>query len=245
MDTAFARVRRQALKYIFGRMPGFWAMIPYEDYEYVRDEFASGMVTDAFCEKTDFYHEVQGNIPSLIASSMEGGVNVSVIAKYGYPNVPIIASRKDGSDAIVDVRFASIGATAAQYDTPFPEDYTQAVEEPAGCISPDRMIDASTCAFPGKTWFIKNTTHLSALNGDMTTEFRFMDWLFASGAQTTVENDVYPRFLIATEDELLPLTAENDASALGTYRREKSLIARLKQIFSDLKRMLQLLFFKG
>ena len=244
VDTAFSRVRRQALKYIFGRMPGFWAMIPYEDYDYVRDEFAAGMVTDAFYEKTDYYHEVQGSIPALLSSAMAEGVNVSVITKYGYPNVPIIASRKDGSDAIVDTCYASIGATAARYDTPFPEDYVQANPEPAGCVSPDRMIDASTCAFPEKTWFIKNSTHLGALNGDMTAEYRFMDRLFAGGLTMTVENDVYPRFLISTEDGLLPLTAENDGSALGNYKRENSLIARLRQIFEDLKRMLRLLFVK-
>ena len=244
VDTAFSRVRRQALKYIFGRMPGFWAMIPYEDYDYVRNEFAAGMVTDAFYEKTDFYHEVQGNIPALLSSAMAKGVNVSVIAKYGYPNVPVIASRKDGSDAIVDTCYASIGATAARYDTPFPEDYAQVNPEPAGCVSPDRMIDASTCAFPEKTWFIKNSTHLGTLNGDESAEYRFMDWLIASGAEMTVENEDYPRFMIEKNHQLEPLTAENDASALGNYKRENSLIARLKQIFEDLKKMLRLLFVK-
>ena len=242
VDTALVRVRRQALKYIFGRMPGFWAMIPYEDYDYVRNEFAAGMVTDAFYEKTDFYHEVQEQIPALIAAALAQGVNVAVITKYGYPNVPIIASRKNGSDAIVDAAYASIGATVAQYDAPFPADYTSAVPGMDDCVSPDRMIDASTCAFPEKTWFIKNSTHLGTLNGDETCEYQMMDSLFANGIEMTVENDEYPRFLIEKDHRLEPLTQENDGSALGDYRRSDSLFARLKKIIEDFARLLRLLF---
>lgn len=78
----------------------------------------------------------------------------------------------------------------------------------------------------------------------MTPEYRFMDWLFAAGSEMTVDNDVYPRFLIATENEIKPLTAENDASALDNYLRANSFFGRLRQIFADFKRMLQLVFTK-
>ena len=50
--------------------------------------------------------------------------------------------------------------------------------------------------------------------------------------------------MIEKNHQLEPLTAENDASALGNYKRENSLLARLKRIVDDLKRMLRLLFVK-
>ncbi len=126
----------------------------------------------------------------------------------------------------------------------FPADYRQAVPGDEGCVSPDRMVDASTCALPEKTWFIKNSTHLNTLGGDETAEYRFMDWIFENGVDATVYNGVYPRFLIKNADGLVPLTAENDVSALWSYKRETGFFARLRQIFADLGALLKLLFKK-
>lgn len=241
--SVFASTYRQALRYVFGRMPGFWAMLPYDDYDYVRNEFANGIVTDAFYEKVDFYHDVQAKIPALIEKMMQQGVAVSIVAKYGYPNVPLVASRNENSDAVVDLKYASIGATAADYNTTFPADYTQAVPGDVDYISPDRTVDASTCAFPEYTWFMKNSTHIQLGSINPTCEDELFNYLFGPGKGKTVHNDVYPQYLVKLADEsVVPLTADTDYSAIGDYHRDDSFGARLKKLFADQKQLLHLLF---
>lgn len=241
--SVFASTYRQALRYIFGRMPGFWAMMPYDDFDYVRNEFANGIVTDAFYEKVDFYHDVQAKIPALIEDAMQKGVAVSIVTKYGYPNVPLVASRNENSDAIVDLKYASIGATAADYNTTFPVDYTQAVPGDVNYLSPDRTVDASTCAFPEYTWFMKNTTHIQLGSINPTCEVELFDYLFGEGRGTTVHNDVYPQFLVKLPDaSVVPLTGDTDYSAIGDYHRSESFLVRIKRIFEDYKLLLQELF---
>ena len=58
-------------------------------------------------------------------------------------------------------------------------------------ISPDRTVDASTCLFPEKTWFIKNLTHDKT--GD--TKPLHFELLFGE-EEATADNFRLPRFLI-------------------------------------------------
>ena len=243
VNGVFAKTYRQALLYIFGRMPGFWAMLPDEDYDYVRNEYAKDVVTDAFREKVDFYHDVQRRVPEILADVMKQGTDVSIIAKYGFPNVPIIESHYENSDFVVDVKYASLGATAADYDKTFPADYVQAVPGEINYISPDRVIDASTCAFPEKTWFIKNTTHLNRHKEDPDTVYGFFDWLFAADGASSVQNETYPQFLVEKPDRsVVPLSADTDYNILGDYRRENGFFVRLKKILTDYRQLIVLLF---
>ena len=243
VNGVFAKTYRQALRYIFGRMPGFWAMLPDEDYDYVRNEYAKDVVTDAFREKVDFYHDVQTRVPEILAGVMKQGTDVSIIAKYGFPNVPIIESHYENSDFVVDVKYASLGATAADYDKTFPADYVQAVPGEINYISPDRVIDASTCAFPEKTWFIKNTTHLNNYTEDPDTVYGFFDWLFAADGASSVQNETYPQFLVEQPDRsVVPLSADTDYNILGDYRRENGFFVRLKKILTDYRQLIVLLF---
>lgn len=243
VNGVFAKTYRQALLYIFGRMPGFWAMLPDEDYDYVRNEYAKDVVTDAFREKVDFYHDVQTRVPEILAGVMKQGTDVSIIAKYGFPNVPIIESHYENSDFVVDVKYASLGATAADYDKTFPADYVQAVPGEINYISPDRVIDASTCAFPEKTWFIKNTTHLNRHTEDPDTVYGFFDWLFAVDGASSVQDETYPQFLVEQPDRsVVPLSADTDYNILGDYRRENGFFVRLKKILADYRQLIVLLF---
>ncbi len=243
VNGVLAKTYRQALLYLFGRMPGFWAMLPAEDYDYVRNEYAKDVVTDAFREKVDFYHDVQSRVPEILADTMKKGADVSIVAKYGFPNVPIIASHYENSDAVVDVKYASLGATVADYDKTFPTDYVQAVPGDVNYISPDRVVDASTCAFPDKTWFIKNTTHLNKHTDNPLTEYGFFDWLFAADGASSVQSETYPQYLVKLpDDSVVPLTAESDYNILGDYRRKSGFFVRVKKILADYKQLLVLLF---
>lgn len=243
LNRVFDDLYQQSMPYIFGRIPGFWAMIPAETYDYVRNSFSAGVVTEEFYEKVDYYHTVQTELVPTIQNATDGGTAVSVIVKYGYPQSPIIRGRDHESDFVVDTKYASIGATCAPYDETFPEDYTQQNSPERNFISPDRKIDASTCAFPDRTWFIKNSTHLGTLSGGTDGEQPLINWILRSENQPTVwDDEQYPQYNTYLPDgTCVPLTAENDYSVLGDYQQSEKLTDRFKKILEDIRRIFTLL----
>ena len=242
VERVFDELYRQSMPYIFGRIPGFWAMIPLESYDYVRNSFSAGVVTDVFYEKVDYYHTVQLELVPTIQNAMDEGVKIAVVAKYGYPQAPLISSRDNESDFVVDTKYSSIGATCAPYDQTLPADYTQQNFTDRNYISPDRKIDASTCAFPEQTWFIKNSTHLGTLSGSTDGEQPMLMWILRSETQPTVWDDPrYPQYSTYLPDgSCVPLTAENDYSVLGDYKQSENLLERIKKIFEDIKTIFSL-----
>ena len=244
LDRVFDELYKQSMPYVFGRIPGFWAMIPAENYDYVRETFSAGVVTDVFYEKVDYYHEAQAALPETIERLSEEGMKLSIVAKYGYPLAPIVESREAESDFVVELKYTSLDATSGNYNETLPEDYVQQAHTDKNYISPDRKIDASTCAFPERTWFIKNSSHLGTLTGDTSCENGLLQYLVASDVQPTVwDNPDYPQYLSYFDDgTLAPLTAENDWSSLGDYAKKDSIIERFKKIFEDIRRLFELLF---
>ena len=244
LNRVFDELYRQSMPYIFGRIPGFWAMIPVEFYDGVRNTFSAGVVTDVFYEKVDYYHDVQLRIPAIIQGAMDAGVKIVDVTKYGYPIAPIIRDRTHESDFVVDAKYSSIGATCAPYNETLPDGYVQQKHPEKNYISPDNKIDASTCAFPDNTWFIKNSTHLGTLSGGTGGEQPLLFWLLTQDTQPTVWDDpAYPQYMTYLPDgTCAPLTAETNWSVLGSYMREDGFLTRLKRIFADWKRIFSLLF---
>lgn len=243
LDRVFDELYRQSMPYIFGRIPGFWAMIPVEYYDGVRNTFSAGVVSDVFYEKVDYYHNVQLNIPTIIRTAMDAGVKIVDVVKYGYPIAPIIRDRNHESDFVVDTTYSSIGATCAAYNETLPEGYVQQKHPEKNYISPDNKIDASTCAFPDQTWFIKNSTHLGTLSGGTDGEQPLLLWLLTRETQPSVWDDpAFPQYMTYLPDgTCAPLTAETNWSVLGNYKKEDGFLARLKRIFADWKQIFSLL----
>ena len=237
---AMGKIYSQALSVIFGRIPGFWALIPYDLYDSAKAHFIAGIVTDAFYEKIDYYHDIQGRLPELIRTGIDRGIGISILSKYGTSGIPAVASQKNLTDMVVDTKYSSIGATTAEINAPFDESYTQAVDDGYDRISYDRYIDASTCAFPDYTWFLKNLKHTV----HTPSEYAMIDALFAFEGQPTVRDlPEYPQFLILTQtDELVPLTAETDYSMVIEPERSNSPFARFRKIIADLRIIFEKLF---
>lgn len=244
LNRVFDELYRRSMPYIFGRIPGFWAMIPVEYYNGVRNTFSAGVVTDVFYEKVDYYHNVQQNLPAILQAAMDAGVKLADVTKYGYPIAPIIRDRTHESDFVVDTKYSSIGATCASYNDTLPADYVQQKHPEKQYLSPDNKIDASTCAFPDQTWFIKNSTHLGTLSGGTDGEQPLLFWLLTQDAQPTVWDDpAFPQYMTYLPDgSCVPLTAETDWSVLGNYTRESGFLPRIRRIFADWKRIFSLLF---
>lgn len=245
--SLFDQLYAESMPYIFGRIPGFWALIPAEYYDSVRNEFAAGVVSDKFYEKVDFYHTVQEHEIETFTSVMKKGVGLSVIAKYGYPLAPVVESRYNDSDLVVDAKYSSLGATCAPYNTTLAADYVQAKHPEKNYISPDRKIDASTCAFPDRTWFIKNSMHTDTVTAQpMKTkdEMQMLQWLLCAEKQPTVWDDPeYPQYMVYLPNgHLAPLTEENNCDLLGNTTRETTFPGRITRILADLRQMLILPF---
>ena len=237
---AMGPIYHQALSFIFGRIPGFWALIPYDQYEEAKENFVQGIVSDVFYAKIDAYHEIQGRVPELIRTGVDRGVNISILSKYGTSGIPAVESQKNLTDMVVDTGYSSVGATCAPIDAPFDDSYTQAVDDGENRLSCDGYIDASTCAFPDYTWFIKNLKHTQHPKS----EYEFIDALFACEAQPDVRTlPEYPQFLILTrEDAIVPLTPETDYSMVAFPEKSDSVFARFKKIMADFKKIFENLF---
>ncbi len=237
---AMTSVSNQALSYIFGRLPGLWSLVPYDLYDTAKESFVPGIVTDEFYAKIDYYHEIQGRVPSIINSARDGGVAVSILSKYATSAIPAIPSQNGLTDMVVDTKYSSLGATCSFVNEPFDENYKQAVSDGQDRISPDRMIDASSCAFPDTTWFIKNIKHTAHPDA----EYAFIDALFAYDGQPTVADmPGYPQFLIYTVDgKLVGLTTENDYGLFSTPYKGVTVFERIRLIILDLITVIKLIF---
>ena len=239
-NYAMRQIYTQALSYIFGRIPGFWALIPYDLYDSAKANFVAGLVTDTFYARIDFFHEIQRRLPELIRTGIDRGIAVSILSKYGTSGIPAIESQRNLTDMVVDTKYSSLGAVTAPINEPFDAAYTQAVDDGFDRISCDRYIDASTCAFPDNTWFLKNLKHTV----HTPSEYAMIDALFAFEGQPTVRDlPAYPQFLILTpEDDLVPLTPETDYSMVVSPEKSDSFFGRFQKIMADLRIIFEKLF---
>ena len=130
-------------------------------------------------------------------------------------------------------KYASLGATCADYGTTLPKDYKQAKYPEKNYISPDRMIDASTCALPENTWFVRDWLHCNGNAG--------IDRLFAlvmTGEAVDIRAFAeYPQFLEADEDAdtVRPVTGAPDAWA--RLKRSPTYLNLIRFLLSALDRL--------
>jgi len=173
---------------------GLWNLVPTE---YIDDAlafmFPNGVNTELKA-KVDYYLDVRSNAEATITNIMSDGVRVSIVSNYDKQMLPVIENDKVQSDMIIDTRYTSFGATCADIGKTFPSDYTQKIALPNNHLSPDRVIDASTCMFPEITWFIKGLSHTDYnINEE---PVKLIMWLLAADEQKTVfSSEEFPQFL--------------------------------------------------
>ncbi len=176
-DTVKATIYHKVVKGVtsalslstFFTWPGYWACVSEEDYstaiEYVfgkeddkkREEYA-GLI-----EKIDGYHnDVRLELDNIYDGIEASGAKIAVIGKYGFQIAPICKSADQIADQYATLTKASLGATASPsiFETLSDEYIAEREAEGKGkYISPDKLVDASTCRFPDYTWFTKNISH--------------------------------------------------------------------------------------
>ncbi|MBP9988220.1 MAG: hypothetical protein KBT46_01850 [Ruminococcus sp.] len=185
------RIYSETLIPIFSTLPGIWSFVPDEYYESAKtymkldENTQSGLI-----DKLDFYHyQVQSNAKNILNAAKSSGTTVYLLAGYNMQRTPLVTAYKATSDGTVDTKYASCGATCADLGETLPLDYQSRDER---FVSPDRMIDASTCILPENTWFVKDMLHCKIHDGHM----ELYNWMFKSENQMTVfDNEKYPQFL--------------------------------------------------
>lgn len=136
--------------------PAFWEMVPMEDFERTSNNWLDKTKNArVFSLVNKIHNEFQSNIKETFEKATENGATISLKVCSGHT---LVTNQKINSDAIVDVKYAS-GAVCADYGTTFPKDYIQAKDNGHYSISPSREIDASTCYWPERTWFVNQLYH--------------------------------------------------------------------------------------
>jgi len=172
--------------YIF-TMPQMWNYVPTEQYERAKDLLlGDDPQYDALKVKIDRYrYQVLAKRDKLLLDAASK-IKVAVRAGYGVPMPGLTTGTFVNSDGFVDVANASFGAACAPLDRPFPASYKP--DNPF--ISPDRMVDASTCLLPELTWFSKYQKHR--------TQTSFSGWykwfLRTEGDYTVFADERYPQY---------------------------------------------------
>lgn len=176
-------------------MPGLWALVPPDDYDAaIEFMFGDDPIPSAQLEqKLTDYRAVVDATEDTLKAAMAAGINVTVVANYNLQVLPLTGTIEEESDCIMSTQLASMGAATNDVDVHW-EGVKHCNKALHDHVSPDLLIDASTCILPENTWFIKNLTHLD-FSSDTAAEF--VVWLAVSnGVQRTVhDTGKYPQFL--------------------------------------------------
>lgn len=148
--------------------PQFWAMVPKDRYEGLRDRYLNPEEfpeKEILLAKTERFHEAQNDLHNNLTALANKGVKIYNICgynldfgtgDYGYFGI-MGSSRETNSDAMINIESTSLGATAAPVGQRLSDEYL-ATADPK-YISPNGGLDASTSLFKDRIWFFENQHH--------------------------------------------------------------------------------------
>ena len=176
-------------------MPNYWVSVYEEDMDQALDLVFGKEGSESrkeyagLIEKIQYYREhVSSDLDGFYKKISEDyGIEVGVLARYGYLSMPVIEHHYELSDSLVGLQDATFGATCSSATSTLSDEYinSRIAENPENekYISPDKMVDLSTCAFPETTWIVKKSHHD---DGEVFSEFCVH---FLSRKNLTVHND--------------------------------------------------------
>ena len=194
LENLETRVFDELLTPVFGTLLGLWSFVPHESYEYAKEINLDPETQAGLIAKADYYHyNIQQRAEEILKGAQKNGVRVMIVAGYNIQRTPLVEAMENNSDATVDTKYASAGATVAPLDGTLGENY---VQKNCKCghnhVSPDNVIDASTCILPEHTWFIKDMLHSNCHDGIM----EMYNWFAYTDEYYDVwSNPAYTQFL--------------------------------------------------
>lgn len=147
-----------------GNLPVFYELLPYSQFNKAVKTLSSIGYLDkssGLYKKIKHYHAVQGRFKKNLKWVKKHGAEVAIIANYGTMGLPVTSKLHNHTDLLIDTKYASVGATVAQYGKKLSSKNAK-----GKYVSPDKVINAKTCALPDNTWFITGIIHgLYSYNG--------------------------------------------------------------------------------
>lgn len=111
-------------------------------------------------EMRHYHYDVANKAADIyLEAEKKSDLELSIITKFDRAAIPLTSGPNTMDDGLVTVPVASFGATCTTYGGQLPADYKQAKYPEYNFMSPEWDIDASTCAKPFNTWFIKGLGH--------------------------------------------------------------------------------------
>ncbi|MBO5935493.1 MAG: hypothetical protein J6Q94_08395 [Clostridia bacterium] len=191
------------------KMPGIWALVPVSDYEDAVENIFGDDTDSELYEAIDAFKEYQYDYEGMLQYVKEEGVNISVVSAWDLQIMPLGKNYSVQSDGIIDTAYSSFGATCVDLNdvgeatkvTQMYEDGHKHVSTTYDMLTPwyayggiCKYIDASTCALPENTWFIKNMKH-GTFNWE-SNSIEFLIWLITAESERTVWQDAaYKQFM--------------------------------------------------
>lgn len=174
---------------------GIWSFVPDEYYEKSKSFMLGDSPNESLVKKLDEYHYgVQQQAEKILNGLVENGVPVMIVSATNVQRTPLVSAWRNDSDGTVDTVYSSVGATVAEHGGTLGENYVQKNELCGhNHISPDGRIDASTCALPEQTWFVKDMMHCTTHSG----HHKLYRWFFENDDSilSVNSNPSYPQFL--------------------------------------------------
>lgn len=228
-DNVLARIVRDT----YGGFVGFWNMVYAEDLEdaiafvyntpELQEEYA-GMI-----EKIREFKAVQVNARETISTLHEDGMEIMILSKYNFANLPLSANANQHSDSTALTIHTSHGATVANFGETLSSNYINSLSDKR-YLSADTIIDASTCVLPDTTWFVKNLVHM---NFPASVDKLFVKFLTTDG-MTVFTDETYPQYLNYDEEtgEISIVEGLDDNDIIST---ESTIWTKLISFFKFLK----------
>ena len=229
---------RETLVPLFGSWLTIWAMCPEEKVEQAI-EVVFGDTTDedglALKEKIVNYNELVRKDRKDTLLNFDDHGRIAIISRYGYSSLPITSSWALLGDSVIETQSSSLGATTAIPGDYFSDEYLEGKD--MKYISPDKTVDASTCLFPEKTWFIKNILHIEASE-----TIRLHNQLLFGEEEATCDNYQLQRFTLYdydtdtfNPDNTVPVKAEKLSPLQRLFNFLKAFFDKLISYFTNKK----------
>ena len=207
------------LRESYGTMPGIWSLVGPDYYQDARKGIFSGYEEEyaGLLEKLDNYDvKVRQRLVEILDGAVAAGVKVANYSKYGEFQVqPICDTNDEIGDNSVSLKFESFGATTAKYGSTLNKSYIAKAEKngTAKYISPDKMVDASTCpaSIRDTSWFIYGSEHRQF--PEIIHNF-MLKFVRANGNMTVFTDPTAPQYMFYEGEEdngdtLVPMVDEN------------------------------------
>lgn len=183
----------------FATAYGLWGLVPDDYFDEAVKYFFEGKegYETALAEITKVRSFVFGT-EAILQKAYDNGVKVSFVSHYNSAQLPIYSNCDMHGDGVLESARTSGGATFAKFGAALADSDLAGVA--AEYVSPDKVVNASTCLYPNTTWIVKNAKHVGCKDNSDHTEFAI--WLLTQDVQPTVTaNAAYPRFLNCDANE--------------------------------------------